>query len=92
MNENGTMNALAGEKYAGMDRYACRKAVLADLEALGLLEKVEEHVHNVGHCYRCSTTVETMTSEQWFVKMAPLAGPAIDAVRNGRYKFVPGPF
>lgn len=92
MNENGTMNALAGEKYAGMDRYACRKAVLADLEALGLLEKVEEHVHNVGHCYRCSTTVETMTSEQWFVKMAPLAGPAIDAVRNGDTKFVPDRF
>lgn len=92
MNENGTMNALAGEKYAGMDRYACRKAVLADLEALGLLEKVEEHVHNVGHCYRCSTTVETMTSEQWFVKMAPLAGPAIDAVRKGDTKFVPDRF
>lgn len=92
MNENGTMNALAGEKYAGMDRYACRKAVLADLEALGLLEKVEEHVHNVGHCYRCSTTVETMTSEQWFVKMAPLAEPAIDAVRNGDTKFVPDRF
>lgn len=92
MNENGTMNALAGEKYAGMDRYACRKAVLADLEALGFLEKVEEHVHNVGHCYRCSTTVETMTSEQWFVKMAPLAEPAIDAVRNGDTKFVPDRF
>ncbi|MGL6294364.1 valine--tRNA ligase, partial [Eubacterium aggregans] len=92
MNENGTMNALAGEKYAGMDRYACRKAILADLEALGLLEKVEEHVHNVGHCYRCSTTVETMTSEQWFVKMAPLAEPAIDAVRNGDTKFVPDRF
>ncbi|MEG1433468.1 MAG: valine--tRNA ligase, partial [Eubacterium sp.] len=92
MNEDGTMNALAGEKYAGMDRYTCRKAVLADLESLGLLEKIEDHVHNVGHCYRCNTTVETMTSEQWFVKMAPLAGPAIDAVRNGDTKFVPDRF
>ncbi|MBQ3334719.1 MAG: valine--tRNA ligase [Eubacteriaceae bacterium] len=92
MNEDGTMNELAGEKYAGMDRYACRKAVLADLENLGLLVKTEEHIHNVGHCYRCKTTVETMTSEQWFVKMKPLAEPAIAAVRQGETNFVPERF
>jgi len=91
MNEDGTMNKLAG-KYAGMDRYDCRKAVLEDLEALGLLVKTETHVHNVGHCYRCKTTVETMTSEQWFVKMKPLAEPAIAAVKEGKTKFVPERF
>ena len=92
MNEDGSMNALAGEKYCGMDRYECRKVILEDLEALGLLEKTEDHVHNVGHCYRCHTTVETMTSEQWFVSMKPLAEPAIEAVRTGRTNFVPDRF
>lgn len=91
MNEDGTMNTLAG-KYAGMDRYACREAVVEDLKALGLLEKIEDHAHNVGECYRCGTTVETMTSEQWFVKMEPLAKPAIDAVRNSDTQFVPERF
>ena len=91
LNDDGTMNELAG-KYAGMDRYDCRKAVVADLEALGLLEKIEEHQHNVGGCYRCATTVETMTSEQWFVKMEPLAGPALDAVRNHDTDFIPERF
>ncbi|MEG2897304.1 MAG: valine--tRNA ligase [Eubacterium sp.] len=91
MNEDGTMNALAG-KYAGMDRYDCRKAVLEDLAALGLLEKIEEHVHNVGGCYRCGTTVETMTSEQWFVKMEPLAKPAIEAVKTDDTRFIPDRF
>jgi valyl-tRNA synthetase (EC 6.1.1.9) len=91
LNDDGTMNELAG-KYAGMDRYDCRKAVVEDLKDLGLLEKIEEHQHNVGECYRCSTTVETMTSEQWFVKMEPLAGPALDAVRNHETDFIPERF
>ena len=80
------------EKYAGMDRYEARKAIVADLEAEGALIKVEDHDHNVGTCYRCGTTVEPRVSKQWFVKMQPLAGPAIDAVKDGRTKFVPDHF
>ncbi|MGL4607382.1 MAG: valine--tRNA ligase [Eubacteriaceae bacterium] len=91
LNDDATMNALAG-KYSGMDRYTCRKAVLKDLEALGLLEKTENHLHNVGECYRCSTTVETMTSEQWFVKMKPLAEPALEAVKSRQTEFIPDRF
>ncbi len=91
MNEDGTMNAQCG-KYAGMDRYECRKAILEDLKDQGYLVKIEDHVHNVGHCYRCHTTVETMTSEQWFVDMKPLAEPAIAAVRGGQTKFIPERF
>ena len=79
-------------KYAGMDRYEARKAIVADLEKEGALVKIEEHVHNVGTCYRCGTTVEPRVSKQWFVKMKPLAGPAIDAVKNGETKFVPQRF
>ncbi|MEG1447063.1 MAG: valine--tRNA ligase [Ruthenibacterium sp.] len=79
-------------KYAGMDRYEARKAIVADLTAGGYLAKVEPHAHNVGTCYRCGTTVEPMVSKQWFVKMVPLAKPAIDAVRDGRIKFVPERF
>lgn len=79
-------------KYAGMDRYEARKAIVADLEAGGYLEKIEPHPHNVGTCYRCGTTIEPMVSKQWFVRMLPLAGPAIDAVRDGRIKFVPERF
>jgi len=79
-------------KYDGMERYEARKAVLADLEALGLLVKVEEHELSVGRCYRCGTTVEPITSPQWFVKMEPLAVPAIEVVRDGRMKFVPERF
>ena len=79
-------------KYAGMDRYEARKAIVADLEAGDYLVKVEEHVHNVGTCYRCGTTVEPRVSTQWFVKMKPLAQPAIDAVKNGETKFVPERF
>ena len=81
MNDDATMNAYAG-KYVGMDRYTCRKALVADLEAEGYLVKVVPHDHNVGVCYRCGTTVEPMTSDQWFVKMKPLAEPAIKAVEN----------
>ncbi len=79
-------------KYAGMDRYEARKAIVADLEAEGALVKVEDYSHNVGTCYRCGTTVEPRVSKQWFVKMKPLAGPAIDAVKNGETKFVPQRF
>lgn len=79
-------------KYAGMDRYEARKAVVADLEAGGYLIKTEEYAHNVGTCQRCHTTVEPKVSTQWFVKMKPLAQPAIDAVKNGETKFVPERF
>ncbi|MEF2919514.1 MAG: valine--tRNA ligase [Acutalibacteraceae bacterium] len=79
-------------KYAGMDRYEARKAIVADLEAEGALLKVEDYNHNVGTCYRCGTTVEPRVSKQWFVKMKPLAQPAIDAVKTGETKFVPTHF
>ena len=79
-------------KYAGMDRYEARKAIVADLEAEGALLKVEDHEHNVGTCYRCHTTVEPRVSKQWFVAMKDLAKPAIDAVKNGDTKFVPPHF
>ncbi len=79
-------------KYAGMDRYEARKAIVADLEAEGALVKIEDYSHNVGTCYRCGTTVEPKVSTQWFVKMQPLAGPAIEAVKNGKTKFVPERF
>jgi valyl-tRNA synthetase len=79
-------------KYAGMDRYEARKAIVADLEAEGVLVKVEDYSHNVGTCYRCGTTVEPKVSTQWFVRMQPLAQPAIDAVRNGETRFVPERF
>ena len=79
-------------KYAGMDRFEARKAIVADLEAEGALVKIEDYSHNVGTCYRCSTTVEPRVSKQWFVKMKPLATPAIDAVKKGETKFVPQRF
>ena len=79
-------------KYAGMDRYEARKAIVADLEAEGALVKIEDYNHNVGTCYRCHTTVEPRVSKQWFVKMKPLAEPAIKAVREGKTKFVPEHF
>ena len=79
-------------KYAGMDRYEARKAIVADLEAEGALVKIEDYSHNVGTCYRCHTTVEPRVSKQWFVKMKELAQPAIEAVKNGDTKFVPEHF
>ncbi len=91
MNDDATMNRYAG-KYEGMDRYACRKALVADLEAQGYLLSVEPHTHNVGTCYRCHNTVEPLTSDQWFVKMEPLAEPALEAVRSGDVKFAPDRF
>lgn len=78
--------------YAGMDRYEARKKIVEDLDKGGFLVRVEDHEHNVGTCYRCGTTVEPKVSTQWFVKMKPLAQPAIDAVKNGETKFVPERF
>ncbi len=88
MNGDGTMNEAAG-KYVGLDRFECRKRVVADLEDLGLMVKIEDHQHAVGHCYRCDTVVEPRLSKQWFVKMKPLAEPALAAVRDGKIKFSP---
>ncbi|HAH17975.1 MAG TPA: valine--tRNA ligase, partial [Eubacterium sp.] len=79
-------------KYAGMDRYEARKAIVKDLEEEGALVKIEDHTHNVGTCYRCHDTIEPRVSLQWFVKMEELAKPAIEAVKNGDTKFVPSHF
>ena len=89
MTDDGHMNELAGAKYAGMDRFECRKALVADLEAGGYLDHIEDYDNQVGHCYRCHEVVESRLSKQWFVKMAPLAKPAIEAVKNGSVRFVP---
>ncbi len=88
MDDKGVMNEAAG-KYFGLDRFACRKAVVADLEEQGFLEKIEEYDHAVGHCYRCSTVIEPITSLQWFVSVKPLAKKAVDAVRDGRITIYP---
>ncbi len=88
MDEGGNMNAAAGP-YSGLDRFECRKRLLADLTAAGLVEKIEDHTHAVGHCYRCHTVVEPRLSMQWFVRMAPLARAAIAAVKDGRVQFIP---
>ena len=91
-NDDGTMNENAG-RFAGMDPMECRKAVVEELDKLGLLVKVEDYSHNVGFCYRHGNTpVEPRLSEQWFVKMKTLAEPAIAAVREGRTKFIPERF
>jgi len=88
MDDHGGMNAEAGP-YEGLDRFACRKQLVEDLHQGGLIEKIDKHMHAVGHCYRCSTVVEPRLSPQWFVKMEPLAKPAIEAVRRGKIKLVP---
>lgn len=88
LNDDATINNLGG-KYAGMDRYEARKAMVADLEELGLLVKVEEHVHNVGTHDRCKTTVEPMIKQQWFVKMDELIKPAVEGVKNGDIELMP---
>ena len=89
MTDDAHMNELAGERYCGMDRWQCREAIVADLEAGGYLDHVEDIDNQVGHCYRCHETVESRLSKQWFVKMKPLAEPAIAAVKSGEVKFVP---
>ena len=88
MNRDGSMNAQCG-KYAGLDRYECRKQCVADMESLGLLEKIEDIVHNVGFSERGGVEIETLLSDQWFVRMDELAKPAIEAVRSGAIKFYP---
>jgi valyl-tRNA synthetase len=85
---DGKMNALAG-KYAGLDRFECRRQIVADMQALGLISKIEDYRHRVGLCYRCRTVVEPLVSRQWFARMKDLAEPAIEAVRSGRIQFVP---
>lgn len=91
MNDDGTMNHNAGA-FAGMDRYDARKAVVKELEAQNLITKIENIQHGVGHCYRCDSVIEPLISTQWFVRMEPLAQPAIRAVRDGDIKFVPQRF
>ena len=89
MTDDGRMNENVPEKYVGMTTEECRKACVADLEEQGYLVRVEPMKHNVGTCYRCGTVVEPRISKQWFVKMKPLADPAIDIVRSGKVQFVP---
>ncbi len=91
LDDEARVNAEGG-KYCGLDRYEAREQIVNDLKEQGYLVKIENHSHNVGTCYRCGTTVEPITSRQWFVKMKPLAEPAVDAVKNGDVKFVPERF
>ncbi len=91
LDDEAKVNAEGG-KYCGLDRYEAREQIVNDLKEQGYLVKIENHSHNVGTCYRCGTTVEPITSRQWFVKMKPLAEPAVDAVKNGDVKFVPERF
>ena len=91
LNLNGTINEEGGP-FAAMDRYEARRTMVDQLDQNGLLVRVEDHVHSVGHCSRCGTIVEPMISKQWFVKIEPLARPAIEAVRNGQIRFVPERF
>lgn len=91
MDDNGVMNELAG-KYNGLTRDECRKQIVEDLKEGGFLVKIEPYKHNVGECYRCSTIVEPIVSKQWFVKMKPLAEPAIAAVKKRKVEFIPKRF
>jgi valyl-tRNA synthetase len=88
MDETGKMNQEAG-KYAGLDRFACRTALVEELKEQGILEKVEDHALAVGHCERCNTIIEPYLSDQWFVRMKPLAVKAVEAVKNGTLRFTP---
>ncbi|MBI3327285.1 MAG: valine--tRNA ligase [Nitrospinae bacterium] len=85
---DGKMNQQAG-RYEGLDRFECRRRIVEDMRGLGLIDKLEEYRHRVGLCYRCRTVVEPLVSRQWFVRMQPLAEPAIEAVRSGRIRLVP---
>lgn len=91
IDRNAVMTGEAG-KYKGLDRWECRKRLVRELDALGYLIRVDDHTHAIGHCYRCSTVIEPMLSKQWFVRMKPLAEPAIRAARDGRLVFVPERF
>jgi valyl-tRNA synthetase len=88
-NEDASLSDAVPERFRGMDRFAAREAVVKELKERGLLEKIEKHMHSVGHCYRCGTAVEPRVSEQWFVRMKPLADPALAAYRNGDVRFTP---
>ncbi|HET7229698.1 MAG TPA: valine--tRNA ligase [Longimicrobium sp.] len=92
MTPDAVMNDAAPERFRGMDRFEARRAVVAAFDELGLLHKVEEHTHAVPHCYRCDTVVEPRLSDQWFVRMAPLAAPALQAWRDGKVRFTPERF
>ncbi len=89
MTDDARMNDSVPERFRGLDRYVARKMIIAEFEGLGLLEKTEEHHNAVGHCYRCDTVVEPRLSDQWFVKMKPLADPALKAYQDGRIRFIP---
>ncbi len=89
MTPDARMNDAVPERFRGLDRYDARKLVVREFEQLGLLEKIESHQHAVGHCYRCGTVIEPRLSEQWFVRMQPLAEPALKAYRDGRLRFIP---
>ncbi|MBP5285224.1 MAG: valine--tRNA ligase, partial [Kiritimatiellae bacterium] len=89
MTDDAHMNEFAGAKYCGMDRWECRKAIVADLDQGGYLDHIEDIDNQVGHCYRCHEVVESRLSKQWFVKMKPLAEPAVEAVKSGEVRFVP---
>lgn len=91
MNDDATVNKNGG-KYAGMDRYAARDAIVSDLKEQGFLVKIENIANNVSHCYRCHSVIEPLISKQWFVKMAELAKPAIEAVKNKDIRFIPKRF
>jgi len=89
IDESGKMTAEAGKLFEGMERFECRKKLVAELEKQGLIEKTEAHTHSIGNCYRCSTVIEPLLSDQWFLKMAPLAEKAVKAVKNGEITFYP---
>ncbi len=91
MNDDATMNDNANS-YAGLDRYEARRRIVKDLEEAGLIDKIEKHMHNIGSCYRCDSIVEPKVSTQWFVKMEPLAKPAVDVVNRSETEFVPSRF
>ena len=92
MNDDASINEEFGGAYSGLDRYEARRRIVADLKEQGYLVRIEPCRHNVGTCYRCKTTVEPITSDQWFVKMKPLAEPALEAVRSGEIRFEPERF
>ncbi len=89
IDDYGKMNENAGKEFAGLDRFEARKKIIKMLKEQDLLEKIEDHLHSVGHCYRCDTVIEPYLSDQWFVKMKPLAEPAIEVVKKGEIEFLP---
>ncbi len=89
IDDYGIMNENAGKEFEGLDRFEARKKIVEKLKEAGLLDKIEEHEHSVGHCYRCNTVIEPYLSDQWFVKMKPLAEPAIKVVKEGKIEFLP---